>query len=477
MCAFHGAVNCAELLINKYGIRANTRAFDGTTALHLAARQGHKVMIYTLLDAKANPNAITARDPGWQSNLVGAPGFSPLHIAALFNQAEAARLLMNEHADARLVSGPCDLLPNCDYLHEVGEHYGESKVRVAAVHIAAAQEDDVSVLRTIVQEDPGALTARTLPDEFEHEKRGVPERLQHTLENTLQQMLSRWGEQQSNYFATPAHFLKCEGAAGVLATQPYLCYRNLAGQTPFETMEEGLARELMRQLAAHVCKPIFLVCKNKDMPQEMATHTAHLAMRSHLREQVLASVEYECTGAMLLALCIQDDMVKAGDVSAETLLEIASCVSFDKLYAVNAPPHTRSKHDAGDAGDGDNDAAGDGDDESGESSDDAQAKMDEGEDEVKEKQVESKEKQENAGDEKKGSENDDDDDDDDDAERRDKFARELFEQQKRFFEDRLKSVGPNARALVEAVRKRQRDSVAATVDKLVALLPFKDHIA
>lgn len=65
---------------------------EGSTALHLAARQGCAEVIRTLIDAKANVNAVNAREK------------TPLMYAAYHNNAEAARVLINAGADPKLES-------------------------------------------------------------------------------------------------------------------------------------------------------------------------------------------------------------------------------------------------------------------------------------------------------------------------------------------------------------------------------------
>lgn len=65
---------------------------EGSTALHLAARQGCAEVVRVLLDAKANVNAVNGREQ------------TPLMYAAYHNNAEAAQVLLAAGADPKLES-------------------------------------------------------------------------------------------------------------------------------------------------------------------------------------------------------------------------------------------------------------------------------------------------------------------------------------------------------------------------------------
>ncbi|MBI4657879.1 MAG: ankyrin repeat domain-containing protein [Verrucomicrobia bacterium] len=113
--ALHFAANrgqraIAELLL-AHGAEIDARSSFGQTPLHFGVQMGHTALVEFLLRHKANPDAkISAQisegiPPATQSGFalnqrrVLLEGFTPLHLAALHNAEEIAKLLLAHQAD------------------------------------------------------------------------------------------------------------------------------------------------------------------------------------------------------------------------------------------------------------------------------------------------------------------------------------------------------------------------------------------
>ncbi|XP_045150135.1 ankyrin repeat and SOCS box protein 3 isoform X1 [Echinops telfairi] len=91
--AYHNSVKCLQLLIHADSSEnyINTKTFEGFSAIHLAASQGHWKVIQILLKAGADPNASTLEET------------TPLFLAAENGQIDVLKVLLRHGAN---VNGP-----------------------------------------------------------------------------------------------------------------------------------------------------------------------------------------------------------------------------------------------------------------------------------------------------------------------------------------------------------------------------------
>ena len=123
VAARYGKLEAVSALLDANADPKLRDAESGTTALHLAAGNGHEAIVKCLINAMADVNAQdrdgltplhraaqkghvrAARellDNGAQPNLVGMNGVAPLHSAAQHGREEMVNLLIGRHADRTL---------------------------------------------------------------------------------------------------------------------------------------------------------------------------------------------------------------------------------------------------------------------------------------------------------------------------------------------------------------------------------------
>ncbi|XP_050404908.1 ankyrin repeat and SOCS box protein 3 [Patella vulgata] len=85
--AFHGNPGCLEFLLRQEAVDVNWQTFEGETALLLAARQGHRSCVHTLLCTNADVNMATNE------------GFTPLWEAVNYGSIDCVKLLIKREAD------------------------------------------------------------------------------------------------------------------------------------------------------------------------------------------------------------------------------------------------------------------------------------------------------------------------------------------------------------------------------------------
>ncbi|XP_075392135.1 ankyrin repeat and SOCS box protein 3 isoform X2 [Tenrec ecaudatus] len=107
--AYHNSVKCLQLLIHADSSEnyIKTKTFEGFSALHLAASQGHWKVIQILLKAGADPNTSTLEETtplflGANVNCQAMDKATPLFIASQEGHTQCVELLLSSGADPDL---------------------------------------------------------------------------------------------------------------------------------------------------------------------------------------------------------------------------------------------------------------------------------------------------------------------------------------------------------------------------------------